>query len=139
MKKIIIISLLLLAGLTATAQVFTPVAYDKKFHIGAGVVMGTWGTFMGNSLELTPEQSALTGMATAAAAGIGKELWDLSWRLTGDKNAQFDFNDVAATTLGGVVGVGLSYAALKIFKKRPPVIYGSANKGLQVGVILPIR
>ena len=34
MKKIIIISLLLLAGLTAAAQVFTPVPYDKKYHIG---------------------------------------------------------------------------------------------------------
>lgn len=139
MKKTIIISLFLLAGLTASAQIFAPIDFDKKYHIGAGVVMGTWGTFTGNSLELTPEQSALFGVATATAAGIGKELWDVSWRLTGDKNAKFDFNDVAATTLGGIVGVGLSYAALKIFKKKPPVIYGSANKGLQVGVILPIR
>ena len=139
MRKTIIISLLLLAGLTATAQIFTPVAYDKKFHIGAGVVMGTWGTFMGNSLELTPEQSALTGMATATAAGIGKELWDLSWRLTGDKSASFDFNDIAATTLGGVVGVGLSYAALKIFKK-PAKIYGSVSKKeVRIGAVMPIR
>lgn len=139
MKKTIIISLLLLAGLTAAGQVFTPVNYDKKYHIGAGALAGTWGTFMGNSLELTPEQSALTGMATAAAAGIGKELWDLCWRLTGDKSAQFDFNDVAATTLGGVVGVGLSYAALKIFKK-PTKIYGSVSRReVQIGAVVPIR
>ena len=99
MKKIIVILITITFVAKINAQVFAPVQYDKKFHIGAGAVMATWGTFMGNSLELTPEQSALVGVATATAAGIGKELWDVSFRMFGYKD-QFDLNDVAATTLG---------------------------------------
>jgi hypothetical protein len=48
--------------------------------------------------------------------------------------------DIAATTMGGIVGAGLSYVALKIFKKKPPVIYGMASsKGLQAGVIINMK
>ena len=116
------------------AQTFEPIPFDKKYHIGAGVLAGTWGTFTGNSLELTPEQSALFGVAASVAAGVGKELWDVSWCILGDKSATFDTMDIAATTLGGMIGTGLSYVALKIFKK-PPVIYSVVNdKSIQVGV-----
>ena len=58
MKQIITITLLFLT-LTIQAQIFTPVPIDKYYHIGAGVVLATWGTFMGDNLQLTPEQSAL--------------------------------------------------------------------------------
>lgn len=134
MKRVVII-IIILIPVVCSAQVFTPVAFDKKYHIGAGAVIGAWGTFTGNSLELTPEQSALFGVATATAAGIGKELWDVSFRLFGYKD-QFNLNDVAATTLGGIVGAGLSYAALKVFKKKP-LIYGYADKKeIKIGVEL---
>ena len=135
MKKTIII-LALLFPVIMQAQEFNPVPPDKQYHIGAGAFAGVWGTFAGNSLELTPEQSALLGVAASVAAGVGKELWDVSWCILGDKSATFDTMDIAATTLGGIVGTGLSYVALKIFKK-PPVIYGAAtSKGVQVGVII---
>jgi len=78
-------------------------------------------------------------VAATMVAGVGKELWDISWCVLGDKSATFDTMDIAATALGGIVGTGLSYAALKIFKK-PPVIYGMAgSKGVQVGVIINIE
>lgn len=135
MKRITIILLLLLGWLSSSAQEFKPIDFDKKYHIGAGTVIGVWGTFTGNSLELTPEQSALFGVATATAAGLGKEIWDISWCLLGDKHATFDTMDIAATTLGGIVGAGLTYLGMKVFKKNSPVIYGMVNdNAIQVGV-----
>ena len=134
MKKTIILLIAVLLTGTITAQEFKPVPSDKQYHIGAGALAGVWGTFAGNSLELTPEQSALFGVAASVAAGVGKELWDVSWCILGDKSATFDTMDIAATTLGGMIGTGLSYVALKIFKK-PPVIYSVVNdKSIQVGV-----
>jgi hypothetical protein len=139
MKKTIIILALLIPCLVQ-AQEFKPIPIDKQYHIGAGAFAGVWGTFAGNSLDLTPEQSALCGVAATMAAGVGKELWDISWCVLGDKSATFDTMDIAATALGGIVGTGLSYVALKIFKKKPPVIYGMAgSKGVQVGVIINIE
>lgn len=115
MKKL----LLLLLLVPAICQAQIPV--DKQYHIGAGVVIGTWGTFMGNSLELSPEKSALVGLGCAVAAGVGKELLDVSEQWFFKVNHPFDCRDIAATAAGGVVGAGLSYVALRIFKK-PPVI-----------------
>ena len=126
---------IMVISITISAQSFEPVPFDKKYHIGAGTVIGVWGTFTGNSLELTPEQSALFGVATATAAGLGKEIWDISWCLLGDKHATFDTMDIAATTLGGIVGAGLTYLGMKVFKKKTPVIYGMVNdNAIQVGV-----
>ena len=121
-----------LVTLTATAQ-FEPIPYDKKWHIAAGTFAGTWGTFAGNSLDLSAEESALFGVAAAVTAGVGKELMDVAPRIFGHDEARFDPMDVAATTMGGIIGAGLSYAALKIFKK-PPVIYSQVGKGFEIGV-----
>ncbi len=132
-KLILILTAILITGLLS-AQSFEPIPYDKKWHIAAGTFAGVWGTFAGNSLELAPEESALFGVAASVAAGVGKELWDVSWCILGDKSATFDTMDIAATTLGGMIGTGLSYVAIKIFKK-PPVIYSVVNdKSIQVGV-----
>jgi len=46
----------------------------------------------------------------------------------------FDPMDIAATTLGGVIGAGLSYAALKIFKK-PPMIYSFTDANVPSSLI----
>lgn len=134
MKKLTLILTAIIFTGVLSAQAFTPIPYDKKWHIAAGTFAGVWGTFAGNSLELAPEESALFGVAASVAAGVGKELWDVSWCILGDKSATFDTMDIAATTLGGMIGTGLSYVALKIFKK-PPVIYSVVNdKSIQVGV-----
>lgn len=130
--KLTIIAILL--TVTLQAQITEPIPYDKKWHIGAGAVAGVWGTFMGDNLQLTPEQSALIGVGVGFAAGIGKELMDVGERFVFKVDNRFDPMDIAATTLGGVIGAGLSYAALKIFKK-PPVIFSLADtKSIQVGV-----
>lgn len=119
--KLTIIALLIAASLQAQIDV------DKKYHAGAGVVIGTWGTFAGNSLNLSSEKSAMFGLASAVTAGIGKELWDKI------DYGRFDVKDVEATVIGGVIGAGLSYAALKIFKK-PPMIYTATGRRFEIGV-----
>jgi len=100
MKRLTAILTAILFVTTIFAQHFEPVPYDKKWHIGAGALAGVWGTFAGNSLELTPEQSALCGVAAATIAGIGKELMDVAPAVFGDKSARFDLMDVAATIEG---------------------------------------
>ncbi len=132
LKHFIACSLVSIATLTVTAQIVEPIPFDKKWHMAAGAFAGTWGTFMGNSLDLSAEESALVGVASSVMAGVGKELWDVSEEILFGKEHNFDVMDIAATTFGGVIGVGLSYAALKIFKK-PPVIYAEVNKGFEVG------
>jgi uncharacterized protein YfiM (DUF2279 family) len=129
MKRLITI----LTAILLTSAISAQVAYDKKLHIGAGVVVGTWGTFAGNSMNWTPEQSALFGVGSVVVAGVGKEAWDYSWRIFGDTSARFDVKDLGATMIGGAVGVGLSYLGLKIFKKSKPY-YATVNNKITIGV-----
>jgi uncharacterized protein YfiM (DUF2279 family) len=129
MKRLITI----LTAILLTSAISAQVAYDKKLHIGAGIVVGTWGTFTGNSMNWTPEQSALFGVGSVVVAGVGKEAWDYSWRIFGDTSARFDVKDLGATMIGGAVGVGLSYLGLKIFKKSKPY-YATVNNKITIGV-----
>lgn len=117
--KIAVIALILLMAV-AIHTTFAQVPYDKKLHAGAGVVVGTWGTFAGNSMNWKPEKAALFGIGSVAAAGLGKELWDEI------EYGGFDYKDLRATMYGGVVGVGLSYVGLKIFYKYRPKIFATA-------------
>ena len=134
MKKLTVILAILITG-ALSAQTFEPVPFDKKWHMAAGTLAGVWGTFAGNSLELSPEESALFGVAMSVVAGIGKECMDVTERwVFKTPGAKFDCMDIAATVEGGVIGAGLSYVALKIFKRKPPVIYADTNKGIKIGV-----
>jgi len=134
MKKITLI----LTAILLTGAMSGQIAYDKKLHIGAGTVVGVWGTFAGNSLELTPEQSALFGIGSVVVAGVGKELWDVSYRLWG-YNDRFDVKDIGATLIGGVIGVGLSYVGLKIYYKHNPRVFtASVNGKMTMGIKMEI-
>ena len=135
MKKLAVILAILITGVLS-AQTFEPVPFDKKYHIGAGAFAGVWGTFAGNSLEWSPEESALFGVAMSVVAGIGKECMDVAPVVFGNKSARFDVMDIAATVEGGVIGAGLSYVALKIFKKKAPVFYGQTKGKIEIGVIV---
>lgn len=134
MKKLTAFLIAIILTGTLFSQAFEPIPFDKKWHIAAGAVAGTWGTFAGNSLEWSPEESALFGVAMSAVAGIGKECMDVAPVVFGNKSARFDVMDIAATVEGGIIGAGLSYVALKIFKKKPPVIYANVNKEYKIGV-----
>ena len=136
MKKLAVILAILITG-ALSAQTFEPVPFDKKYHIGAGTLAGVWGTFAGNSLKWSPEESALFGVAMSAVAGIGKECMDVSerWVFKNDA-ARFDYMDIAATVEGGMIGAGLSYVALKIFKKKAPAFYGQTKGKIEIGLIV---
>lgn len=124
--RITIIALLIAASLQA--QIFEPIPYDKKYHIGAGVVAGVWGTFAGNSMDWSAEEAALFGVASATIAGLGKELWDVSDEILFKKEHNFDMMDIAATVEGGIIGAGLSYLALKLFKHKDIKFVGLAER-----------
>lgn len=119
--------LIMFFTLSISGQKFTPVASDKVYHIAAGSFSGLWGVGAAKSMQWSDENAALFGVGSSFAAGIGKELWDVS---TG---GQFDVNDISATVFGGVVTSGITYACLKIFKKKP-IVYAVVDKqGFQVG------
>ena len=127
MKKISFICILILVVYSLTGQKFTPIETDKVYHIAAGGFSGLWGVGAAKSMQWSDENAALFGIGTAFASGIGKEIWDVS---TGN---QFDVNDISATVLGGVITSGITYACLKIFKKKP-IVYAVVDKqGFQVG------
>ena len=125
---------LLMLTASLAAQIVEPVPFDKKWHIACGSIAGVWGTFAGNSIDLSPEGAALFGVAAALVAGVGKELMDVSEEILFGKEHNFDPMDVAATTMGGIIGTGLSYAALKIFKKKPYIYVGNVRNNLTIGV-----
>jgi len=132
-KCVLIVMVITLPVSAQTEEPVIPV--DKQYHIGAGVVFGAWGTFCGNSCLFTPEKSAVIGMISATAAGLGKELWDEAEYQVADYGTGFDWADLGATMIGGVIGTGLSYASLKIFYHyKPRVFIGSVQDKMTVGV-----
>jgi hypothetical protein len=132
--KLTIIVLLINAALAAQIPV------DKQFHAGAGFVIGVWGTMAGNACEFTPEQSAAFGAAWAVAAGLGKETWDAIDKKRLGLGGGFDSADLGATILGGIIGTGLTYAGLKIFKKRQVQFLGIAERDrICVGMRLKLK
>jgi uncharacterized protein YfiM (DUF2279 family) len=126
---------LTLITLTAVAQEQPLIPIDKQYHLGAGAVFGVWGTLVGNSCMFTPEKSALIGLASATVAGIGKELWDeADYRIMG-YGTGFDWKDLGATMIGGVIGTALTYTGLKIFYHyKSQVLLSSVQGKLTYGI-----
>jgi uncharacterized protein YfiM (DUF2279 family) len=111
------------------------VPVDKQYHLAAGAVIGMWGTFCGNSCMFSPEKSALIGMVSVTVAGIGKELWDEADYRIVDYGTGFDWKDLGATMIGGVISTGLTYAGLKIFYHyKPQILLSSVQGNLTIGV-----
>lgn len=110
----------IIIAILITMPLIAQIPTDKKYHAGAGIVIGTWGTFAGNSLELKPEYCAMVGLGSAAVAGLGKELWDEI------DYGGWDWKDFGATMIGGAIGAGLTYSGLKIFKKKRVNFYGTS-------------
>jgi uncharacterized protein YfiM (DUF2279 family) len=123
----------ILTAILLTVALSAQIDVDKKYHAGAGIIFGVWGTFTGNSLELTPEKSTLFGMGSATLAGIGKETWDAIDKKLYDIGSGWDFADLGATMIGGAIGTGISYLGLKIFKKSKPY-YVAVNGTMTMGI-----
>jgi hypothetical protein len=103
---------LILIVFILSVQNCASVPVDKKLHIACGMFAGSWGTWVGNVYTDIPEKSALIGLGISALAGLGKETIDFG---TG---GEMDVKDFGASLSGGLIGAGLVYAGMKIFKKR---------------------
>ena len=129
MKRLTAILTAILLTVTLSAQIDV----DKKYHAGAGIMFGTWGTFAANSYNITAEKSAMWGMVVATTAGIGKETWDVLDKQIAHVGSGWDFADLGATMIGGAIGTGISYLGLKIFKRSKPY-YAAVNGSLTMGI-----
>jgi hypothetical protein len=80
---------------------------DKQYHMGAGFVIGAWGTL--TSEEKYGWQKTRNGMIAVGIAGVGKETYD--WVNPGIKNGlfkgTFDLKDLAADFIGGAISIGI--------------------------------
>ncbi len=101
---------MLLSGSTARAQAADPwLGRDKALHFGACLVISTGG-FAGASF-FTPKtwQRLAVGGGLAMAAGIGKELYDLTGRGTPS------WKDLTWDGIGTAAGLGMSWAVARLF------------------------
>lgn len=67
---------------------------NRVQHIGLHYGISTVSTLVAIDYGLTKQQAWLVGFGVSAVIGIGKEVYDTN----------FDWNDVAANTFGGVIG-----------------------------------
>tara|TARA_B100000963_G_scaffold104654_1_gene90637 strand:- start:5102 stop:5467 length:366 start_codon:yes stop_codon:yes gene_type:complete len=69
---------------------------DKQLHFGAGMVTSALGYTWSYNKHQNKKRAIVTGLCTAFAAGVAKELFD------GARGGQIDHRDIFATTLGGI-------------------------------------
>lgn len=81
---------------------------DKKYHLYAGATIGAWGMLTTGNDNLKP----LYGVAWATAAGMGKELVDLTGY------GKPEWKDLGATIIGGCISVGVITAITGLVKNK---------------------
>ena len=106
-KKISIIILLFLLGLTCQAQV---IPKDKQLHLYGGVAIGAWSTRL--TLEQNGWKPFVYGLSVPIIIGAGKELVDVAGAGTPE------FADFGYTVIGAVIGVGIIYGIKAITKRH---------------------
>ena len=126
MKKSIIILMLMSIIISVNAQM---IQRDKQLHLGAGAVVGAWGSIIPQNQ--TGVKPFLFGVGASAVAGAGKELVDLGGFGTPD------IKDFGATVIGGIVSVGAMQgikAILKAVKKHKSYnnVYIVSNKNIVI-------
>ena len=70
---------------------------DKQLHFGAGMIVSSLGYTWSYNKHQDKKRAMLTGLCTAFAAGVMKELFD-----GGIQGGYVDHRDIFATTLGGI-------------------------------------
>ena len=109
MKKLFII--LLLTPFFLFSQIYTE--QDKQLHFTAGNITGAVGYFYSFNKHQDKKRAMITGICTAFAAGVVKEMYDSSI-----KGNYLDFEDLAATTLGGIT-VNVTIPLFQTNKYKP--------------------
>ena len=70
---------------------------DKQLHFGAGMIVSSLGYTWSYNKHQDKKRAMLTGLCTAFASGVLKELYD-----GGIRGGYVDHRDIFATTLGGI-------------------------------------
>ena len=86
--------LLLLIPTLSFSQLYTE--KDKQLHFFAGNISGGLGYHLSYEKHQDKQRALITGIATAFASGVLKEMFDAS------RGGYVDLDDVLATTLGGI-------------------------------------
>lgn len=86
---------------------------DKQLHFAAGNISGAVGYFYSYNKYQDKKRAMITGICTAFAAGVIKEMYDSSI-----KGNYLDFEDLAATTLGGIT-VNVTIPLFQTNKYKP--------------------
>ena len=94
MKKFILVIIFLIPFFSYT-QFYKE--RDKQLHFAAGNIAGAAGYIWSYNKYHDKKRAIITGICTAFAAGVMKELYDSSMQ-----GNYLDFEDLAATTLGGI-------------------------------------
>ena len=89
---------------------------DKKLHFAAGNIVGAAGYTLSYSKHQNKKRAIITGVCTAFAAGVMKEMYDAA---TG---GYVEHADVLATTIGGIT-ISATISLFKSKKKYGPKKY----------------
>ena len=91
---------------------------DKQLHFGAGMITSALGYTWSYNKHQDKKRAMITGVCTAFAAGVAKELFD-----GGIRGGYVDHRDILATTMGGIT-MSLTIPLFQPKKKR----YRKLNK-----------
>ena len=87
---------------------------DKQLHFAAGNIAGAAGYIWSYRNHHDRKRAMITGICVAFAAGVMKEMYDSSI-----KGNYVDFEDLAATTLGGItINVTLPLFEKKVNRRK---------------------
>ncbi len=98
-----IVRLILILGITFLmtsenhGQHFILQEPDKQLHFGAGMITSALGYTWSYNKHQNKKRAMITGLCTAFAAGVMKELYD-----GGIRGGYVDHRDILATTMGGI-------------------------------------
>ena len=109
----LLLLILLMITLPFQAQTFFQ-QEDKQLHFVAGSVIGAAGYIISYNKHQDKNRAMITGVCTAFAAGVLKEMYDAS------QGGYIDHADVLATTLGGIT-ISLTvplFTERKVYRQR---------------------
>ena len=92
---------------------------DKQLHFAAGNITGAFGYVLSYKKHQDKKRAIITGICTAFAAGVAKELFDGAIM-----NGYVEHKDILATTLGGIT----ISTTIPLFQKKRKKRYRQLDK-----------
>ena len=92
---------------------------DKQLHFAAGNIAGAAGYIYSYNKHQDKKRAMITGICTAFAAGVAKELFDGAIM-----NGYVEHKDILATTLGGIT----ISTTIPLFQKKMKKRYRQLDK-----------